>query len=209
MIPDPPLFVVTDRRQAVLPLGDILEAAFGAGCRWASLREKDLPQDEQFALLRTLLPIARKWRARLTVHGEVAAAGAAGLHLAAGSDPTAARTSLPPDALVGISIHSAAEARTLDPVLVDYAIAGPTFETASKPGYGPALGTEGLRAIVQAARVPIIAIGGIEPARVAEVLRAGAAGIAVMGSVMRSHDPAGEVRALLAEVQRARYGGTP
>jgi len=204
VIPDPPLLVVTDRRQAAHPLADILEAAFTAGCRWASLREKDLAREEQAALLRKLLPIARKWKARLTVHGETAAAGVGDLHLSAGRDPALARSSLPPDALLGISIHSIAEARALDPAIVDYAIAGPAFETASKPGYGPALGTEGLRAMAQATRVPIIAIGGIEAARVGDVMRAGTAGIAVMGSVMRSRDPGGEVRALLAEVQRAR-----
>jgi len=63
-------------------------------------------------------------------------------------------------ALVGLSIHSIAEARALDPGFVDYAVAGPVFETPSKPGYGPALGPEGIRAIAAAARVPIIAIGG-------------------------------------------------
>jgi thiamine-phosphate pyrophosphorylase len=204
VIPEPPLLVVTDRQQAVLPLADILEAAFAAGCRWASLREKDLPRDEQAALLRTLLPIARRWKARLTLHGDVAVAGVGGLHLPAGRDPTPARTSLPPDALVGISIHGVGEARALDPASVDYAIAGPTFETASKPGYGPALGLEGLRAIVGATRMPIIAIGGIDAARVGDVIRAGAAGIAVMGSVMRARDPADEVRGLLAAVHRAR-----
>jgi thiamine-phosphate pyrophosphorylase len=211
---DPPLLLVTDRKQAAAPLADILEAAFAAGCRWASLREKDLSGQEQVALARGLLPLARKWNARLTVHGgaDIAvAAGADGVHLAAGGDVTGARAVLRPGALVGISIHSVAEARSLDPNFVDYAIAGPVFETASKPGYGPALGAEGIRAIANAARVPVIAIGGITPERVVEIVAAGAAGIAVMGSVMRARDPGEEVRALLSVLAhpRARYGGTP
>jgi thiamine-phosphate pyrophosphorylase len=198
---DPPLLLVTDRKQAAAPLADVLEAAFAAGCRWASQREKDLSVQEQMALARSLLPVARKWNARLTVHGGVptaVAAGADGVHLAAGGDVTGARAVLGPGALVGLSIHSVAEARSLDPNFVDYAIAGPIFETPSKPGYGPALGPEGIRAIAGAARVPIIAIGGITPERATEVMRAGAAGVAVMGSVMRARDPADEVRALLA-----------
>jgi thiamine-phosphate pyrophosphorylase len=198
---DPPLLLVTDRKQAVEPLADVLAAAFAAGCRWASLREKDLSVPEQVALARSLMPLAHRWNARLTVHGGVdiaVAAGTDGVHLAAGGDVTGARAALGPGALVGISIHSVAEARSLDPTLVDYAIVGPAFETASKPGYGPALGPASIRAIATATRVPVITIGGITPERVAEIVTAGAAGVAVMGSVMRACDPGEEVRALLA-----------
>jgi thiamine-phosphate pyrophosphorylase len=198
---DPPLLLVTDRMQAAAPLDGILEAAFAAGCRWASLREKDLSVQEQVTLARSLMPLARQWNARLTVHGDpsaAAAAGADGVHHANGSDVTGARAVLGQGALVGISIHSVAEARALGPNFVDYAIAGPVFETPSKPGYGPALGTEGIRAIASATRVPVIAIGGITPERIPDVVAAGAAGVAVMGSVMRARDPGAEVRALLA-----------
>lgn len=213
-MPDPPLLVVTDRRQAARPLADILDAAFAAGCRWASLREKDLAQAEQVALAQGLRAVAERHGARLTLHGEAAAAAEAGLngvHLAAGSDAAAARALLGAGALIGISIHGVGEARALDPGLVDYAIAGPAFETASKPGYGPALGPAGIRAMVEASRVPIVAIGGIEAARVGEIMHAGATGIAVMGSVMRPRGPSGEVRELLValDAQRARYGATP
>jgi len=151
--------------------------------------------------LRGLLRIARRWDARLTLHGDAAIAAEAGidgLHLGAGADAARARAMLGASALIGTSIHSVAEADVLDPALVDYAIAGPAFESASKPGYGPALGVEGLRAIVAATRVPVVAIGGIDAARAGAVMAAGAAGIAVMGLVMRAPDPADEVRALLA-----------
>jgi thiamine-phosphate pyrophosphorylase len=201
VIADPPLLLVTDRRQAARPLDEILDAAFTAGCRWASLREKDLPPAAQVALAQGPRAVADRHGARLTLHGEAATAAAAGLsgvHLSAGSDAGAARALLGRRALIGISIHSVAEARALDPDVVDYAVAGPAFPTASKPGYGPELGPAGIRAMVETSRVPILAIGGIAAARVGETMRAGAAGIAVMGSVMRAGDPAGEVRALLA-----------
>jgi thiamine-phosphate pyrophosphorylase len=195
------LLLVTDRKQAAAPLAEILGAAFAAGCRWASLREKDLSAEEQMNLARELLALARRFGARLTLHGDARlalAAGLDGVHLPAAADPAAARSLLGADALIGISIHSAAEARMLDRALVDYAVLGPVYATTSKPGYGPALGPEGVRLIARGAAVPIIAIGGITPDRVADVMRAGAAGVAVMGSVMRSADPAMEVRALLA-----------
>jgi len=108
-----------------------------------------------------------------------------------------ARALLGPAALVGISIHHLAEAEALDPAL-DYAVAGPVRETASKPGYGPALGFAGLAAITAATRVPIIAIGGIDAETVPEILASGAIGVAVMGGIMRAANPAGEVKELIA-----------
>jgi thiamine-phosphate pyrophosphorylase len=200
-LPDPPLLLVTGRAQARRPLAEIVAGALTAGCRWVSLREKDLPEDEQVPLLRSLLPLARKHGARLMLHGEAPLAklaGADGVHLPSGSDAAAARALLGPGKLIGVSIHSVTEAEAIDPQAADYALAGPTFETPSKPGYGPEIGRKGLLQITRAARVPILAIGGINTARVGEVMATGCAGIAVMGGVMRAADPAREVGALIA-----------
>jgi thiamine-phosphate pyrophosphorylase len=200
-LPNPPLLLVTDRAQARLPLDDVVERACAGGCRWVSLREKDLSAEAQVALARRLMAIAQRFGARLTLHGEAALARAAGLdgvHLAAHGDAAAARATLGPHALIGISIHGPAEAAARDPALVDYAIAGPAYLTASKPGYGPALDPDGLAAVCRAARVPIVAIGGVEPENVGAVTAAGVAGVAVMGSVMRADDPRRVIENLLA-----------
>ncbi len=205
-LPDPPLLLVTDRRQARRPLPEVIGAALAAGCRWISLREKDLPQDEQIPLARLLLPMARRHGARLLVHGEAALAklaGTDGVHLQSGSDPVAARALLGPEKLIGVSIHTVTEAEAIDPAVVDYALAGPAFETVSKPGYGPEIGRKGLSEMARASRVPLLAIGGINTLRVAEILAAGCAGVAVMGGVMRAADPGGETAALVATLQGA------
>jgi thiamine-phosphate pyrophosphorylase len=110
---------------------------------------------------------------------------------------------LGPDKLIGVSLHTVTEAEAIDPGVVDYAVAGPAFETASKPGYGPEIGRKGLTEIARAASVPILAIGGLNATRAAEVLAAGPAGIAVMGGIMRAADPGREVGALLAIVADA------
>jgi thiamine-phosphate pyrophosphorylase len=202
-LPDPPFLLVTDRHQARHPLADIVRAALAAGCRWFSVREKDLSEEEQINLVRTLLPMVRRRGARLSLHGEAELASAAnvdGVHLSARRDPVAARKLLGPNKLIGVSIHTLTEAEGVDPAAADYAIAGPAFETASKPGYGPEIGRRGLAEIAATARVPVFAIGGLNATRAAEVLAAGPKGIAVMGSVMRAADPEREVRALLATV---------
>ena len=203
---DPPLLLVTDRRQARRPLAEIVGAALAAGCRWISLREKDLPQDEQILLARKLLTMARRHEARLVMHGGAALAklaGVDGVHLSAGSDAAAARELLGPEKLIGLSIHTVPEAAAIDPALIDYAIAGPAFETPSKPGYGPEVGRKGLREMAAAARVPVLAIGGVNSARVGEVIAAGCAGIAVMGGIMHAADPALEVRTLTTSLSGA------
>jgi thiamine-phosphate pyrophosphorylase len=203
---------VTDRRQARLPLADVVRAALAAGCRWVSLREKDLSDDDQIALALTLLPIARRYGARLTLHGDAAlakACGADGVHLPAGGNAAAARATLGPEKLIGVSLHTVTEAETIDPTIIDYAVAGPAFETPSKPGYGPEIGRKGLSEIARAAPVPILAIGGLNVTRAAEVLAAGPAGIAVMGGVMRAVDPGREVSALLAIVTDAAHHPRP
>jgi thiamine-phosphate pyrophosphorylase len=202
-LPHPPLLLVTDRRQARKPLAEVVAAALAAGCRWVSVREKDLPKDDQIALVRTLLPIARRNGARLTLHGDAAlakAAGADGVHVSAHGDAAASRKLLGPDKLIGVSIHTATEAAAVDPAIADYAIAGPAYETASKPGYGPEIGRKGLADLARSSRVPLVAIGGLNATRAAEVLAVGVAGIAVMGSVMRAADPGRETKALLATV---------
>lgn len=199
-LPDPPLLLITDRKQARGLLEEVLSAAFAGGCRWASVREKDLSENEQAALVRELHTLARRYGARLTLHGSAALAartGVGGVHLPAGSDAAAARALLGPTALVGLSVHSPAEAAAADPHAVDYVVAGPAFETASKPGYGPALGEAGIAAIVAASRVPVVAIGGVSETNAAALLAAGASGLAVMGGVMAASDPASAIGALL------------
>jgi thiamine-phosphate pyrophosphorylase len=206
------LLLVTDRRQARRPLPDIVRLALEAGCRWISVREKDLPEDEQISCLRMLMPMARRHGARLMLHGTAslaAACNADGVHLPSGSDPHAARATLGAAKLVGVSIHTVTEAEQIDPDAVDYALAGPAYETPSKPGYGPEIGRIGLAAIAGAARVPILAIGGLNAMRAAEVMAAGAVGIAVMGGVMRAPDPGQETRALIASVSGARRDFAP
>jgi thiamine-phosphate pyrophosphorylase len=199
-LPDPPLLVISDRGQARRTLVAVAEAAFAGGCRWFSLREKDLPAGERRALLAALVEIGHRYGgAVVSAHEDidaVVAAGADGLHLPGGGDPRAARARLP-RALIGASAHSAAEAAVLLHAGADYVTVSPVFLTASKPGYGPAIGLGGLAAMVAAASGPVVALGGITPQNAAQCRAAGASGIAAMGEVMRSDDPRATVAALI------------
>jgi thiamine-phosphate pyrophosphorylase len=199
-LPDPPLLVISDRRQARLPLIDIAEAAFRAGCRWFSLREKDLPTEERRALLTELVVCGRRYGATVMAHEDVdavEAAGAGGVHLPSTGDPAAVRRRLP-HALIGVSTHSAEEAAAQLRAGADYVTLSPIFLTDSKPGYGPALGLDALAAAASMASGPIVALGGVGPENAAACLTAGAHGIAAMGEIMRAADPGAAVRRLAA-----------
>jgi thiamine-phosphate pyrophosphorylase len=199
MLPVPPLLVISDRRQARRPLEQVATAAFAGGCRWFSLREKDLSAEERRALLGALVALGRRWGAIVTAHEDieaVAKVGADGVHLPSGGSPVAARARLP-GALIGASAHSADEAAALLRAGADYVTLSPVFLTASKPGYGPALSLDGLARIVAQNPGDIVALGGITPERAAACLAAGARGIAVMGEVMRAADPQATVEYIL------------
>jgi thiamine-phosphate pyrophosphorylase len=199
-LPDPPLLVISDRSQARLPLAEIAEAAFRGGCRWFSLREKDLPAGERRALLADLVALGRHYGAAIMAHEDidaVVATGAAGVHLPGGSDPTVARRRLL-DGLIGVSCHSAEDAAAQFRAGADYVTLSPIFLTDSKPGYGPAIGLDALATATATGAGPVIALGGIGPDNAGQCLAAGARGIAVMGEIMRAADPEAAVRSLVA-----------
>jgi len=200
-LPHPPLLVITDRRAARRPLEEVAAAAFAGGCRWMSLREKDIAHDERVALLRKLVVLGKEHGARVTVHEDIAAAqatGAAGVHLPSGGSPMAARAALGDGALIGLSAHDYDEIVRAETEGADYVTLSPVFETASKPGYGPALGLDELADLAAKSVVPVLALGGIDARTAAACLAAGAAGIAVMGAVMGAADPRATTSALIA-----------
>jgi thiamine-phosphate pyrophosphorylase len=199
-LPNPSLLVISDRSQARRPLLQIAAAAFAGGCRWFSLREKDLPAEERRALLAELVALGRRHGATVMAHDDIAAVVATdadGVHLPDGSDPAPARKRLR-RGLIGVSAHSVAEAAAMLRAGADYVTLSPIFLTESKPGYGPALGLAALAAAAAASPGPIIALAGIMPDNAGQCLAAGAHGIAVMGEVMRADDPEAVVRRLIA-----------
>lgn len=225
-----PLVVVTDRGQAEATgrhLVDVVAAAVDAGARTFLLREKDLPVEERAALAKAVAELLAAVDGMLLVASDwrlAEAVGAAGVHLAttdshpaaatgvhlAGADAataqlpagTALAATIPERRLlVGRSCHSVAELRAAQGEGADYVTYSPVWGTASKPGYGPAFGTAGLaEGAAGVPGLPVYALGGIGPGRAAPCRAAGAAGVAVMGAIMRAADPETMVRELLAEL---------
>ena len=145
--------------------------------------ERDLSAADLAALVRAAVAAARGSSTRILVNDRLdvaLACGADGVHLRADSITARdARRITPTGFLITQAVHAADEAaRAAD---VDFVIAGTVFPTRSKPDADRWLGIDGLRAIVDAARAPVLAIGGVTADRIDEVLRTGAAGVAGIG----------------------------
>ena len=207
-LPCPCLMLVTDRSLCGGADGliEAVEAAVEGGVDAVQLRDKDLPREDLLPLARRLrratlersLPTGRQ--ALLLVNGppDVAlAADADGVHLPQAA-PVGADTRPRQGFLVGRSVHSAEAARRAESEGVDYLIAGPVYETRSHPGREPA-GLSLIEDVAGTVRIPVLAIGGVSAARVEEVVRAGASGVAVISAVLGRRDR----RAAAAELRRA------
>ncbi|MEX2221692.1 MAG: thiamine phosphate synthase, partial [Candidatus Rokuibacteriota bacterium] len=155
----------------------------------------------------TLREATHRHRARLLVNdrADVAlAAGADGVQRTHVSLPVSALRGIsPPGFLVGASVHSEAEARDASAQGADFIVFGPVYDTPSKRRYGPPQGLAALEAVAGAVHRPVLAVGGLTPARVPEVLAAGAAGAAVIGSIYAAARPADATKAFLDALGRA------
>lgn len=196
------LIIITDRALArPRPVAKVVGAALGAGARAVQLREKTLPP-------RDILPLARRLRAETRDAGALLfvndrldlalAVNADGIHLGPDDLPLrAARRIAPPGFLIGYSARTPATARSAIAAGADYIGCGPVFRTTTKKGAAAPVGLDGLGAVAAAVPAPVVAIGGITPARAGGVFAAGAAGCAVVSAVMAAPDPARAVRELL------------
>ena len=103
--------------------------------------------------------------------------------------------------MIGVSAHSADEAARAEAEGADFVVLGPIFETPSKRAFGPPIGLGELERARMRCRVPLFGIGGITQDRVRDVLKAGARGVAVIGSVMAAEDVERAARELLRELE--------
>lgn len=200
-LPHPPLLLITDRKRAIRPLETIARDAFAAGCRWLSVRDKDLSGAERAALVGALQSAAEPWGALVGVHGD-AEFPVGAVHLPRNGDVRCLRARMPAGCLVGISAHDAGELESATRAGADYATLSPVFETASKPG-APALGLERFARLARDAPLPVLALGGLDAHTVRGCMAAGAHGIAVIGSVMAARDTGAAVAELIEALDDA------
>lgn len=201
--PDLRLIVVTDRSLAApRNLFDIVRACLEAGAPAVQLRDKTASARELFEQAQVLRAMTRAHDALLFVNDrlDVALAAAAdGVHVGPHDLPLrAAREITPPGFLIGYSTDDPETARLAQEAGADYIGCGAVFGTTTKAeARGEKIGPDGLAAVARAVTIPVIGIGGIDIANVEELQDTGAAGIAVVGAIMKSPDPEATTRSLL------------
>ena len=197
----PILALVVDRGLTRHPLEHAVSCAVRGGVDWVQLRDRELCGAQWLAWAEGVADAARSVRndVRIVVNRRVDVAlaiAADGVHL--GWDamkPRDARELLGSNALVGASTHTAAEVREAAALGVDYVHLAPLFDPISKPSERPALGVDALRTL-RGVAIPVLAQGGLDPARARLAMAAGADGVAVTGPILLAEDPETAARAL-------------
>jgi thiamine-phosphate pyrophosphorylase len=201
-----PLYVILDRAAARgRELPALLEAVLAGGGRVVQLREKTMPMAELFPLARTLRERCRRAGALFIVNDRAdlaLALGADGLHVGQEDLPAAAaRRILRPGMILGVSTHDEPQARRAREDGADYIAVGSIFPTGTKAGF-QLVGLDLLRELRPRLGVPVVAIGGITEANVAQVMEAGADAAAVISAVCGTPDPREATARLLEVMQR-------
>ena len=189
----PRVYPLTDVQLSGLSHAEQVRRLSEGGASLIQLREKSSQALQFYEHARAAMAIAAERDVRLIINDRVdvaLAVGAHGVHL--GQDdmpPEAARRLLGPEAIIGYSTHSVAQAVEALNLPIDYIAIGPIFQTATKSDTSPVLGLEGLRAVREAVgTVPLVAIGGITAANAPQIIEAGADSVAVISALLSDPD---------------------
>lgn len=186
---------------------DSVRIALEGGCKWIQLRMKDA---DEFLLEETALVVQKMCKvydATFIIDDNVLLAQkieADGVHLGKNDMPIAeARKILGEAYIIGGTVNSFEDIiRTIKTATPDYFGCGPFRFTSTKKNLAPILGHEGYREITQKMRdnninIPLIAIGGIHKEDISDLLRCGANGVAMSGSVINTSDPIQEMKDII------------
>lgn len=193
LIADPSALLIPDDFALYLR---VVEDALAGGVRLVQFRAKHLSPYQQWELGRKVAAMCAAYGASLIINDRADLAvilDADGLHLPANGLPVEAAKHLLPNRWIGVSCHSVADVIRAAESGATYATLSPIYAVDAKPGYGPALGTHGLKTAVRASGIRVFALGGLTPDRVPECSQAGAYGVAVMSGVLACANPADAV----------------
>jgi thiamine-phosphate pyrophosphorylase len=205
----PRLYVILDAALLNTPEPECAQRLVDAGVRLLQYRNKS-------ACSRELLESSKRLSSLLMPQGvtflvndraDVASlAGASGVHL--GQEDLGveqARSMMGPGSLAGVSTHNLEQFQRAAATAADYLAVGPVFSTSTKANPDPVVGTDFIRRVRRLTNKPIVAIGGITLDRAAEVIRAGADSVAVIGDILRAPDPGQRARQYMDLLEAANH----
>lgn len=189
-------------------------AAIEGGVRAVQLREPRLSARDLLTLGERLRPRLQAVGGLLFVNDRVDCAAVGpfdGVQVGHRSIPWGlARRALGPDRLLGCSAHDERELRAAREAGADFAVLAPVWPTASKPT-ATALGAEGAADLTERAGLPVVWLGGVAPARCADLVavRTGGrpAGLAAMSAIAAAASPRDAAASLLAALRPVLEAG--
>lgn len=188
------LQLIVDRPRSEREIEPLLRA--GVDCLHIRIRNGTTRQLVDYST--RIVALAHAWGASVLVNGRIdvaLAVRADGVQLPSQGVPVAAARQLIPDYLIGASVHSPAEAAMTDSAGADFVTFGHVFPSASHSG-DPPRGVHQLEHVVAAVNCPVVAIGGISPETIDEVVASGVRAVAVIGAIWGAPDPAKVVKEL-------------
>lgn len=173
-----------------------VEQAVRAGAAAVQYRNKDASTRDMYAEATALRSVCRDTLFLVNDRLDIAlAVGADGIHLGQDDMPyAAARALLGANRIIGITVHSVAEAVAAEQAGADYVAASPIFSTTTKTDAGKPAGITLIENIKKAVRFPVVAIGGINYGNAASVAAAGADALCAISAVVAADDPAAAMR---------------
>jgi thiamine-phosphate pyrophosphorylase len=190
---------------------DVARAALEGGATIVQFRDKELDSRALLDIAAQLRQLTRARGATFIVNDRVdiaLASDADGVHLGQSDLPVSlARRLMGPRAIIGCSATSPQEAAAAEAAGASYLGVGPVYPTGSKSDAGAAIGPAAIAQIRRAVGIPLLAIGGLTCHNVAEVIAAGADGIAVVAAVAEAPDmvaAAADLRRCVQQAHRAR-----
>ena len=182
--------------------------ALEGGCKWIQLRMKDASDDEVRQAAAEIQPMCKEHEAVFLLDDRVELAKelhADGVHLGKNDMPIdEARRILGEEYIIGGTANTFEDIQRIAAQGADYIGCGPFRFTTTKKNLAPVLGVEGYRDIIAKMRnaginIPMVAIGGITPDDIDEILATGVQGIAVSGTVLNADDPGAMMKSLLLQ----------
>ncbi len=196
----------------IAPLPELATMAAHNGATIIQYRDKTASTRQMIDQARAIVEALKGTGVPLVINDRVdvaMATGADGVHLGADDmDADTARRLLGPDAIIGLTVKSMADARHVAQAPADYACIGGVFETTSKVNPDTPVGLAGLKQIRTYLRnerpdLPVGAIAGITLERVPDVIAAGADGVALISALFRTDDIATTAKAFRNAVDDA------
>jgi len=206
---NPLLYLVTDPDLSLgRPEEEVVRRAVAAGVTMVQYRDKDTTTRTMIRKTRVLADICGPAGVALIVNDrlDVALAGGAdGVHLGQEDmDPGDCRRIAGNDFIIGVSVTNVEEVRKAERAGADYLGANGVFPTGTKTDLGEPLGLHGVTHLASAASLPIVAIGGIKDTNAAQVMDAGADGVAVVSYIVGAEDIEARCKTLLGVLRAKR-----